>query len=63
MVVHLDRGGERGGVVLADGDLHLAKVEYCHAVYCDVTDSGSVRGGRGEEGGTARYAVVGICGT
>ena len=38
MGVHLGRGSERGGGVRANGDLHLAKTEYGHAVYCDVTN-------------------------
>ena len=51
MVVHLGRGGNRGGGVRADGYLHSAKVECGRAVYCDMTDSGPVRCGGEESGG------------
>ena len=62
MGVHLDRGGERGGGVRADGNLHSEKAEYDYAVYCNATDSGPVRGRIEEADGTGRYAVVGIGG-
>ena len=35
--VNLTGGVEGGCGFLSDGNLHLAKAEYCHAVYCDAT--------------------------
>ena len=42
--VHLGGGVERGGGVLADGNLHSAKSEYGRIVYCDTNDSGPMGG-------------------
>ena len=42
MGVHLDGGGNIGGRVQADGELHSAKEEYGHSVYCDAANSGSM---------------------
>ena len=61
--VHLGGGGKRGGGVRAGGNLHLVKVEYGHAVYCNATNSGPVLGGGKEAGGMGRYEVVGTGGT
>ena len=58
MGLHLGGGGERGGGVQANGDLHLELAEYGRAVYCDVTNSGPVQGGGEESGVTGRYVVV-----
>ena len=44
MGLHLGSGGERGGGVQANRDLHSSKAEYGHAVHCDANDSGPVRG-------------------
>ena len=44
MGLHLGGGGERGGRVQANRDLHSSKAEYSHAVYCDANYSGPVRG-------------------
>ena len=49
--VHLDGGGERGGEVWDDGNLHFTKAEYDCTLYCNTTDYGPVRGGREEAGG------------
>ena len=58
MWVHIGGGDDRGGGVWADGDLHLAKAEYFHVLYCDATDSGPLQGGREEEGAMVRTVVV-----
>ena len=63
MGVHLSGGGERGGRVWADGNLHSAKAEYGRTVYSNANDYGPVQGGREEAGGTGRDAVVGTGGT
>ena len=63
MGVHLGGGSTKGDRVLANGNLHSAKAEYGCTVYCDVVNSGTVRGGGEEAGGTGGYAMVGTCGT
>ena len=55
---HLGVGGERRGRVRANGDLHCENSEYGRALYCNVTNPGSVKGGGEEVGGTGRYEVV-----
>ena len=62
MGVHIGGGRKRGGGVRADGNLHLAKEECGRAVYYNAADSGPVRGGEEEAGGTGRDTVVGTGG-
>ena len=40
--VHLGGVRERGGGVSNNVNLHSAKAEYGHVVYCNTTDSGDV---------------------
>ena len=57
--VHLGGGGERGGGVLANGNLHLVKAEYGCGIYCNANNYGTMRGGGEEARGTDGDAVVG----
>ena len=42
MGAHLGGGGERGGRVRSDRNLHPEKVEYGRTVYCNIADYGPV---------------------
>ena len=57
--VHLGRGGERGGGVQDNENIHSKKLEYGRVVYCGTTNSGPVQGGREEAGVMGGYEVVG----
>ena len=61
--IYLGGGGERGGEVWANGNLHLAKSEYGHTVYCDATNYGPLWGGEEEAGahvGNQRWERAGV---
>ena len=57
--VQLGGGGDIGGGVRAYRNLHSEKAEYGRTVYCNVIDSGTVRGGGEEVDCTGRDAVEG----
>ena len=61
--VHLGRGGERGGGVWDNGDLHSVEAEYGRTVCWDTINSGPMRGGGEKEGVTGRDAVAGTGGS
>ena len=58
MGVHIVGGSEREGGVWSNGNIHLEKSEYVRVVYYNAADSGPVRGGREEAGGTGGYAMM-----
>ena len=59
VVVQLGGSGKRVGGGLYNGNLHLAKAKYGRALYCNVTDSRPLRGGKEKSGGTGRDTFVG----
>ena len=61
--VHLGRGSKRRCRFWANGNLHSAKTECGRSLYCNVTDSQPVKGGREESEGMSGDEVMGKGGT
>ena len=62
MVLPLPDGGSKGGGGREGQDIGPPDTEYSRVIYCDTTDSGALRGGGEEAGGTCPTAVVGTVG-
>ena len=62
MVLPLPGRGSKGGRVRGGQYIDPPETEYGRAIYCDVTDSGALRGGGETTGGTSPTAVVGTVG-
>ena len=55
-------GGSQGGGVREGQDISPPETEYGHAIHCDTTDSGALRGGGAAAGDTGPTAMVGSIG-
>ena len=62
MVLPVPGGGDEGGGDSADSDIDPLEEEHGRAIYCDVDNSGPVRGGSKTAGCTGPKAVVGADG-
>ena len=62
MVLPLPGGGSKGGGGCEGQDIGPPETEYGCAIYCDTTDSGTLRGGGEAAGDTSPTAVMGAVG-
>ena len=58
LVISITDSNYGGGVIKGDWVLHPKEVEHCHAIYCDMTDSGHLREVCAESGDLGLSEVV-----